>query len=442
MSLARRVTWTALGVLCGCLLLVGVATAGLLHLRALRSLDQSLLAAAYAEAHPWQEQRFVNDSVPSPVAVRPWSADDPRVSVGMREAAVEAELPQWASIDGYRVLLLVVEPEGDPTQREEDHEHLFVVAEAPEVALAQTVVPFGSAYLLVSAVALGLAAVAIRLGMQHALAPLSAAALELERVEGLGSGARLASASVSEVDQLIDSANRLLDRLDRAFDAQAGFTAQAAHELRTPVTVLKGELELALRRPRSAEDYQEALGRTLGQVEHLADLVEALMALTRVEAGHADRGRSVEHVSMVVTQASRQERARLEAAGCEVHTDLGADPEVSAHHGLLATALSNLLRNVAVHAPGASVWIHVENDDEQVRIVVDDDGPGVAPEHREAVLERFGHRGEKGLGLGLALGREIARRHGGDLTLGASPQGGLRAILSLSSNSNVGFRKP
>ncbi len=166
------------------------------------------------------------------------------------------------------------------------------------------------------------------------------------------------------------------------------------------------------------------------------------MALTRVEAGHADRGRSVEHLSMVVTQACRQERARLEAVGCRVYADLGSDPEVEAHHGLLATALGNLLRNVAVHAPGASVWVHVESADDQVRIVVDDDGPGVALEHREAVLERFGHRGEKGLGLGLSLGREVARRHGGDLSLGASPQGGLRAMLSLSSNSNVGFRKP
>ena len=442
MSLVRRVTWTALGVLCGCLLVVGVATGGLLHLRALRSQDQALLAAAYAEAHPWQDERFVNDSVPSPVQVRPWTPKDPRVSVAMRTAALDAELPQWATVDGYRVLLLVVEPEGDPTQTEGDHEHLFVVAEAPAVELHHTLVPFGSAYLLVSAVALGLAAFAIRLGMQQALEPLRRAAQALERVEGLGSGARLEEAEVAEVDQLIGSANRLLDRLDRAFDAQAGFTAQAAHELRTPVTVLKGELELALRRPRSVEDYQEALGRTLEQVGHLADLVESLMALTRVEAGHADRGRSVEHLSMVVTQACRQERARLEAVGCRVYADLGSDPEVEAHHGLLATALGNLLRNVAVHAPGASVWVHVESADDQVRIVVDDDGPGVALEHREAVLERFGHRGEKGLGLGLSLGREVARRHGGDLSLGASPQGGLRAMLSLSSNSNVGFRKP
>jgi signal transduction histidine kinase len=432
-TLASRVIGTAVGVLCVCLFAVGAATGVLLHLRAQHSLDQALLAAAYAEAHPWQEQRFVNDQVPSPVTVRPWTPDDPRVSQAMYDAARSAALPQWATVNGYRVLLLVTEPEGGSAPGAPDREQLFVVSEAPAVTAADTILPFGGVYLLVSLVALGLAALAIRVGMQRALRPLGQAADALEAVEGLESGARLGAADVPEVDQLIDSANRLLERLERAFDAQAGFTAQAAHELRTPVTVMKGEVELALRRPRSAEDYQLALRRTLDQVQHLADLVEGLMALTRVEAGHADRGRRVEHLSMAVLQACRQEQQRLERAECAIHPDLSNDPEIRAHHGLLATALGNLLRNVAVHAPGASVWLHVEVEDACVRVIVDDDGPGVPAEFRDAMMERFHHRGERGLGLGLSLAREVARRHGGDLSLQASPRGGLRAVMRVST---------
>jgi len=432
MSLTRRVTLTAVGVLCVCLLAVGVVTAGLLHLRAVRSLDQALLAAAYAEAHPWQDERFANDYVRSPVQVRPWTESDPRVPAFMHEEAMRGELPVWRTLDDHRVLLLVVEPVGERSTREEDHDHLVVVAEAPVVTLVDAVVPFASVYLLVSALAAGLATVAVQWGMGRALAPLSAAAGQLQRVQGLGSGARLAPAEVAEVDELIGSANALLDRLDRAFDAQANFTAQAAHELRTPVTVLKGELQLALRRERTGEDYQGTLKRTLRQVEQLADLVEALMALTRVEAGQADRGRAPEHVSMVVLKAVDQERLRLDAAGCEVHQDLTFDPEVCVHLGLVTTALANLLRNVAVHAPGSTVWVRAESGDGVVRLLVEDDGPGVAMEDRKLALERFGQGGGKGLGLGLALAREVARRHGGDLCLEDAPQGGLRAVITLA----------
>jgi signal transduction histidine kinase len=436
--LTQRVTLIAVGVLCGCLLGVGGVTAGLLHLRALRSLDQSLLAAAYAEAHPWQEQRFANDYVRSPVQVRPWSKDDPRVPAALYEEAVKGEMPLWRTFGGRRVLLLVVEPVDKESDREERHEHLVVVAEAAAVTLADAVLPFASVYLLVSALAAAVAALAVHWGMSLALAPLSAAAVALQRVQGLGSGARLELAAVEEVDELIGSTNALLDRLDRAFDAQTNFTASAAHELRTPVTVMKGELQLALRRERTEEDYRDTLRRTLRQVEQLAELVEGLMALTRVEAGQADRGRALEHVSMVLLRAVEQERSRLEAAGCTVEQDLGCDPEVSVHLGLLTTAVANLLRNVAVHAPGATVKVHAETSDGVVRVVVDDDGPGVAESDREAALQRFVQGGGQGLGLGLALVREVARRHGGDLVLDASPSGGLRAVLSVASADGVG----
>ncbi len=431
-TLSRRVTQTAVGVLLACLFAVGLVTAGALHLRAQRALDQALLAAAFAEAHPWQEQRFENDYVRSPVAVRPWAEGDPRVSRALYLEAVEGELPVWHTLGGFRVLLLVVEPVGEDGEAR-GHQHFVVVAEAPEVILADAVLPFATTYLLVSLLAAGVAGLAIRWGMRRALRPLEEASAELQRVRGLGSGARLTRTEVAEVDALIASANDLLDRLDRAFDAQASFTAQAAHELRTPVTVLRGELELALRRERTAADYVDTIGRTLQQVQQLAELVEGLMALTRVEAGHADRGREREHLSLVVLRAVERERRRLEAARCTVEQDVDYDPEMSLHLGLVTTAVGNLLRNVAVHAPGAMVRVHTEPGSGTVRVVVDDDGPGVDEADRERVLERFGRRGTgEGLGLGLGLVREVARRHGGDLVLERSPQGGLRAVITMA----------
>ncbi|MEZ4237151.1 MAG: HAMP domain-containing sensor histidine kinase [Myxococcota bacterium] len=269
--------------------------------------------------------------------------------------------------------------------------------------------------------------------MRTALAPLSAAADALERVQGLGSRARLAQGGPVEVDQLLAAANALLDRLDAAFDAQATFTAQAAHELRTPLTVLRGELDLALRRDRDAADYRASLDRVRGEAGRLAELVEGLMLLARVEAGHADRGRAVEQVSEAVHRAVLRERPALDRAGCALQVDLQGGGPASMHLALVTAAVANLLANAAAYAPGAPVAVWLRREGDAVSVGVDDGGPGLPPDERARVLERFqrGASRRDGLGLGLTLAREIARRHGGELALDRSPLGGLRAVLVL-----------
>jgi len=425
-TLTGRVTAASLAVLFACLVVVGVGVAGVLQVRAVRSLDQALLAAAFAEAHPWQEERFASDHARSPVSVRPWRDGDPRVPKVLYDQAVGQDLPRWHLLDGYRVLLLVVAPEGSGGQQ------LVVVAEAPEVTTWEAVGPFAVAYTVVAGMALLLAAVAVRWAMVRALQPLSDASEAIGRVRQLGSHERLASSGAAEVDRLIGSTNALLERLERAYRAQSSFTAQAAHELRTPVTVLKGELELALRRERDAADYRSTLERATGEVERLARLVDGLMALARVEAGQVEQGRVRERLSAVLAGALAAERAGLEAAGCSAVLVLDADPELSLHLELARTAVANLLRNVAVHAPGAHVELRTEGVDGHAVVHVDDDGPGLPAAAHGRVVERFGHGPRSGgLGIGLALAREVAERHGGGLILGASPLGGLRVSLSL-----------
>ena len=432
-TLAGRVTAIVVAVLCATLVLVGAVTAGLLHVRAHSALDRALLAAAFAEAHPWQSERFANDHVRSPVAVRPWETGDPRVPAALHAEAVSGERPLYATLGAHRVLLLVVEPESADV-RGGDHGHFVVVAEAPAVTPWDVALPFLGVYLAVAAVTALAAGLVVGQGVRSAMAPLGQAAADLERVQGLGSGARLERLGPAEVDELLASANRLLDRLDAAFDAQATFTAQAAHELRTPVTVLKGEVELALRRDRSSAEYREALDRVRTEVDWLAELVEALMLLARVEAGHADRGREVERLSAVVHRAVERERPALERAGCTLTVALDDDPELRMQVALVATAVGNLLRNAAVHAPGAPVAVRLVRHDGHACVQVEDGGPGLTAAEAERVLERFqrGSTRRNGLGLGLPLAREIARRHGGDLTLGEGQGGGLRARLALA----------
>lgn len=433
-SLAARATRTAVVALCLTLAVVGVVTAGVLHWRAGVGLDRSLLAAAYAEAHPWQDQRYRNDHVQSPVAVRPWRAGDPRVSEDLYRQTMAGEVPVWQNIDGQRVLLLVVETREVAGERGDDsHPHLVIIAEASAVSPFDAALPFLGIYLLVAGAAVLAAGLAIRVGMQRALAPLSVATLQMARVQGLGSEARLTRGGPVEVDQLLASTNALLDRLESAFGAQSSFTAQAAHELRTPVTVLKGELDLALRRPRDSEAYRQTLVRVQVEVDRLADLVEGLMMLTRVESGQAEQGRERERLSAAVHRAVQREGAVVKDAGGTLHVDLTGDRELRMQVALVTMAVGNLIRNAAVHAAGQPCRVSLVGEGDTVEVVVEDGGSGIAPEDRERVLERFqraaGRR--QGLGLGLPLAREIARRHGGDLKLEESQMGGLKCRLIL-----------
>jgi signal transduction histidine kinase len=228
--------------------------------------------------------------------------------------------------------------------------------------------------------------------------------------------------------------NDLLLRLQESDAAQSRFIAAAAHELRSPITALTGELELALRRPRPAEELREALGRAKETTDELRALVESLLGLARVDAGQVELSRQTERASALAQRALRSEAAALEAAGNGVTLTLAADPEVSVNGALVEVALANLLRNAARYAPGAPVTLCVQADGEFVTFVVDDEGPGLNPAELERAFERFvrlGDRATPGAGLGLALARGIARRHGGDVWLEARPGGGLRAVLRL-----------
>lgn len=433
-ALTARVMRTVVRTVALTLLAAGGITSGVLHLQARAGLDQALLAAAQAEAHPWHDPPLSEAALASPVQVRPWSAEDPRVPEALVKQALADAQAVWWSRGGARVLLL---PVGPDALTGAEHDPFVVVAEAPAVRLADVVLPFLGTYLVVAAAVTLLAGVLVRREVARDLTPLRTAADGLEAVQGLGSVARVPPTGAEEVDRLLDSANALLQRLEVAFDAQASFTAHAAHELRTPLTIVLGELELALRRERTPEAYREALATSLAQTRRLHELVEGLMLLARVDAGQADRGRAPEHLSEIVRRALVAEGSTLEAAGCAVEVIAEGDPEVDVHLALVVAAVGNLLRNAARHAPGRPVTVSHGAVGRGGWVRVRDHGPGLDASACDAMMERFpradGRR--EGLGLGLPLAREVARRHGGDLVLRPPGAGeGLVACLYVHSN--------
>lgn len=256
------------------------------------------------------------------------------------------------------------------------------------------------------------AALLVVVGVQRGIRPLEAVRRRLEdRNDDDFSPIELPQ-TPKELNPLIETVNAYLARLGRLIDIRKRFLDNAAHQLRTPLTILKTQADLLLRGAPGAEQTVliEAIHRTAGDAARLS---EQLLALTQVE--HAGDIQRWEPVDLVVLARSVTEARLLQAH--ERGDDLGFEAQATHNevHGvpvLLGEALSNLIDNAMVHGgPGVRITVRVGPD----WLEVEDNGPGIAPEHQAHVFERF-YRGAsnpstKGNGLGLAIVREIALQH-------------------------------
>ncbi|MGZ6017767.1 MAG: ATP-binding protein [Phenylobacterium sp.] len=210
-------------------------------------------------------------------------------------------------------------------------------------------------------------------------------------------------------------------RIQRHIDQRTTLLASVSHDLRTPLTRLK--LALALAEPSKRNDAMKA---DLAEMEHMID---EYLAFARGEGGEAAE---TIHLRALLEQVSEGALR----AGAQVA--VAADPELTAsvRPNALKRALSNLIMNAAVHGERVEVTAQVRAQG-GVEIVVDDDGPGIPEDRYEEAFKAFGRLDEarnqnsKGVGLGLAIARDVARGHGGDITLSRSPLGGLRAVVRL-----------
>jgi two-component system heavy metal sensor histidine kinase CusS len=228
---------------------------------------------------------------------------------------------------------------------------------------------------------------------------------------------------------------RKIAELDAALAGQRRFVAQAAHELRGPITVVSGQLELALRRPREAEDYREAIGEALGSARDLRALADELLDL-----GRAGSPGPFEPTSVARAARGAARLVHAEAERARVAIDLRIeDALVSGSGGELMRLLRNLLENAVRHSPARGrVVVEAAAVGSFVEIAVGDEGAGVPEGERARIFEPFfrGAReraGGGGAGLGLSIVRAIARAHGGDVHLDTAPRDlrGARFVVRL-----------
>jgi two-component system heavy metal sensor histidine kinase CusS len=229
-----------------------------------------------------------------------------------------------------------------------------------------------------------------------------------------------AHAGAPEEVQLAHDVDGMIDRLERLVTSQRRFIAHAAHELRSPLTTLYGEISHALRRPRDAEGYRQAIASALVSARELRDLAEDLLSLVRVGV-EPRAGSEVFPLERCVASVVAQVGPAAEAAGVKIETAGRARP-VRGRERDIGRMLRNLLENAVRYSPaGGTIQLRVTDRGASVTLEVLDAGPGVAPADRERIFEPF-QRGAQGAaevgsgsGLGLTIAREIAVAHGGTL---------------------------
>lgn len=237
----------------------------------------------------------------------------------------------------------------------------------------------------------------------------------------------------SELAPMQAALNRLLGQIEQLLERERRFIADAAHELRTPLAVLRVHVQNATQ-ARDEAERQQSLGYLLGGIDRATRVVNQLLTLARMEP-LIERG---EMAQVDVLALARETLAELTPwvlkQGLELNLEAGeGDYHLNADPGSLGIALQNLVTNAVNHSPaGGRLHVRLSADAQRLLLQVEDQGPGIPAEDIERVFERFYSRGTvQGAGLGLAIVQSIARRHAGQIRLRNLDSGGLQASLEL-----------
>lgn len=242
-------------------------------------------------------------------------------------------------------------------------------------------------------------------------------------------------ADVVEYRGLVDVLNRMLTRLDQAVAAQRRIIADVGHDLRSPLTAMRGEMELALRHDRSPEQYRAVLASALEETERLSAMSDALIILARADAGQLVP--RLTHVALAEIAGAAIERISARADGRTFTLTPRGDARAWADPALLSVVLDQLLDNTVRHTPpGTRVGVVIETTDYHVELSVSDSGPGLPADALPHLLKRF-YRADAarsraaGAGLGLSVAAAIMAAHGGYIRAAAGGGGGLEIRCTL-----------
>lgn len=273
----------------------------------------------------------------------------------------------------------------------------------------------------------------------RSLAPLGWMAEQSRRITGQNLDARLEIGNAAEeLSVLAASFNELLSRIDQTFASMRRFVADASHELRTPIAVIRGESDVALSHERAPAEYRESLAIILDESRRLSRLVDDLLNLARADAGHVRLQVREFYFNDLLAECCRSVQALAAARNIRLECRPGEDVPFHGDEELLRRLVMNLLDNAIRYTPlGGQVTAALNANGSELRIQVSDTGAGIPPETAAHVFERF-YRGDKarsrqegGFGLGLAIVKWIAESHKGEVDLASRPGQGSTFTVTL-----------
>ncbi len=351
------------------------------------------------------------------------------VSFGVVFVTVRAQMSHEATVINHEESREAHEPGATPSERDDSESPI----EDAQSDVEQT-------FLVVGAAALVAALLAGYLLAARTAAPLRRFAATATAVDAGDLSPRVATdpASAAELRTLADSFNHMLDRLEDAFARQRGFVSDASHELRSPLTAIRGQIEvLAREKDPDAAAVRRVEAATLAELRRVERLVEELLALARLDEGVGPVRRQLD-AAVFLRDAALAAPGEAEVGG-RAEGRIDADPD------MIARVVRNLVENARRHSgPGGRVSVSSTVVDGALRVDVDDDGSGIPAAERERIFDRF-HRSDEardrasgGSGLGLAIARGIVDAHGGAIWASQSPLGGARVSFTLPGLRAVG----
>jgi heavy metal sensor kinase len=285
--------------------------------------------------------------------------------------------------------------------------------------------------------------------VRRALRPLQAISSAAESISASSLSRRIDVASTqSELGRLAQVLNTTFERLEQAFAQQVRFTADASHELRTPVAVILAQTDMARRKERTPEEYREVVEACYSAAERMKVLVDGLLTLTRSDSGRLDLDVQEFHLEEVVEECAELLRPMARERGVTVELD-SRPLAVEGAPEQICQVITNLLANaIQYNRPGGNARVKLEEEGTEAVVTFSDSGVGISKEHIPRIFDRFYRvdpaRSSRstGIGLGLAITKAIVDAHRGTISCESVPGVGTTFTVRLPKRSRVGTGPP
>jgi heavy metal sensor kinase len=275
----------------------------------------------------------------------------------------------------------------------------------------------------------------------RALRPVRDVAQTAQRISGSNLSLRIPSRQAGdELDYLILTFNRMIERLEASFQQMKQFSTDVSHELRTPITAIRGQLEVALFTAKTTEQYREAMFNALQDIDRLSQIVRALLLLSQAESGQLALQKSRLNLCEALQDLVEQFQIPAEAAAIHLTADLPGECFADVDRVQIERMATNLLSNAIKFTPeNGSVRVRLRQYEDRIEIAVEDTGRGIPTEHLPHIFDRFyrvpgsgtAPSPEQGLGLGLSFVAWIVKAHEGKIEVESTPGKGTRFLITL-----------